>query len=184
MSQTNGKKTTLSAVYQISDKFTSAHHFNTYCKNITTSNTPGPSAGEKFRSNRAIITSAKSNPENAPQNVIFSPPWGGVVVTRHEHPNVEKFLIIDAGKWLAYEWHAEKIETLKVEEGFGALIYTPDAKNPDSVNILELTPGVTITLQPHQKHSIIAINDLLVLEESVDSKGMDNDLNFDYHPSY
>lgn len=170
--------------FPVPKAFTSDGQFNSYCKNITTLGAIGPSAGRDFDLYRAKISTAKANPDTAPKAVIFSPPWGGVVVTQHVHPAVEKFLVIDAGKWLAYEWHAEKVETLEVREGFGLLIYTPDPKNLENIETYELIPGVKITLQPEQRHCIIAINDLLVFESSLDPKGMDLDLNFQHTPVY
>ena len=56
---------------------------------------------------------------------VISTPWGGVDILTYEHPHVEKFLVVRAGKFLAFERHEEKIETLLVEEGIGVLVYRP-----------------------------------------------------------
>src|SRR5690349_13764538 len=40
--------------------------------------------------------------------------WGGVVVTQHEHPRVEKYLVVRKGGYLALEMHEQKDEQLEV----------------------------------------------------------------------
>src|SRR4051812_37841829 len=49
--------------------------------------------------------------------------WGGVVITMHEHPCVEKFLVIRQGGYLALEKHERKDERLEVREGAGLLLW-------------------------------------------------------------
>src|SRR6266513_776093 len=44
---------------------------------------------------------------------IIQTPWGGVVITMHEHPRVEKYLVIRQGGYLALETHEEKDERLE-----------------------------------------------------------------------
>ena len=53
--------------------------------------------------------------ERRSQNVIKTG-WGGVVITLHEHPRVEKFLVIRESGYLALEMHEQKDERLEVRE--------------------------------------------------------------------
>ena len=55
--------------------------------------------------------------------------WGGVVITLHEHPRVEKYLVVRKGGYLALEMHEQKDEQLEVREG------APNGKSG------EVTPG-------------------------------------------
>lgn len=170
-------QTTIATTATLPDSFSSAEEFNAYCRKIAHSSHSDPAAGEQFRANRAIIADSNGTQEN-----VISTPWGGVVITFRNDPKVEKFLVVEAGKWLAFEKHAEKVETLEVHEGSGLLIYHP--QDQSKLASLELKPGASITLQPGQEHCIIAISDLLVFEKSMDYKGMDKDLVFIYMPSY
>src|SRR5258708_15658796 len=49
-------------------------------------------------------------------------PWGGVVIVLHEHPRVEKYLVIRQGGYLALEMHEQKDEHLAVQEGAGLIL--------------------------------------------------------------
>jgi len=106
--------------------------------------------------------------------------WGGVHVLSYEHPQVEKFLAIDKERFLAFEMHAEKIETLVGEEGYGVLVYRCESSGQLKAETIE--PGWTRTLQPGQEHTIIALSNLLVRERSTDPRGMDQDLIFIFTP--
>ena len=53
---------------------------------------------------------------------VIKTDWGGVVVTLHEHPRVEKFLVIREGGYLALEMHEQKDERLEVKEGAGLIL--------------------------------------------------------------
>ncbi len=103
-------------------------------------------------------------------------PWGGVHITTHTPPNIEKYLAIKAGGYLHFETHAEKQEALEVHEGAGVLLYREAPNKP--LRMLVLTPGVTAQFSPGQEHSIIGTEDLLVFERSTDPRGMDKDLIF------
>jgi hypothetical protein len=48
---------------------------------------------------------------------VIKTSWGGVVVTLHEHPRVEKFLVVKAGGYLALEKHEQKDEHLEMKAG-------------------------------------------------------------------
>ena len=49
---------------------------------------------------------------------VIKTDWGGVVITLHEHPRVEKFLVIREGGYLALEMHEQKDERLEVLDLF------------------------------------------------------------------
>ena len=113
--------------------------------------------------------------------MVIKTGWGGVDIVSYDHPNVEKFLVVESGKFLAFEKHDEKLETLIGEEGLGVLVYRPEGS--DSLKAEFIQPGWTRTLQPGQEHTIIALSNLLVRETSIDPKGMDKDRIFLYMPS-
>jgi hypothetical protein len=113
-------------------------------------------------------------------NQVIQTSWGGVVVTRHQHPDVEKFLVIRQGKFLALEKHAEKDETLEVKEGGGILLLRDGCEQTLAVH--ELQPGDTFHFKPHAEHCVIGTEDLLLFERSTDPLGMDRDLLFIYTP--
>ncbi len=106
--------------------------------------------------------------------------WGGVVVTLHEHPRVEKFLVIRQGGYLALEKHEQKDEHLEVREGAGLLLWREQAGQPLAVEALE--PGAEFHFVPGVEHCIIGTENLLIFERSLDPKGMDQDLIFLYEP--
>lgn len=106
--------------------------------------------------------------------------WGGVVVTLHEHPRVEKFLMIRQGRYLALEMHEQKDERLEVMEGAGLIIWRRLAGQPLAVQAV--ATGDEFHLEPGKEHCLIGTEDLLVFERSLDPKGMDQDLIFIYEP--
>ena len=106
--------------------------------------------------------------------------WGGVVITLHEHPRVEKYLVVRQGRYLALEMHEQKDERLEVREGTGLILWR--LPNEQSLTVQVLQPGAECHFQPGMEHCIIGAEDLLVLERSVDPKGMDQDLIFIYEP--
>ena len=106
--------------------------------------------------------------------------WGGVVVTLHEHPRVEKFLVIHQGGYLALETHTQKDERLEVKEGAGLILWRSTAGKPLTVEAL--APRAEFHFEPGMEHSLIGTENLLVFERSVDPKGMDQDLIFIYEP--
>jgi mannose-6-phosphate isomerase-like protein (cupin superfamily) len=113
------------------------------------------------------------------QNVIETG-WGGVVITLHEHPRVEKFLVIRRDGYLALEMHEEKDERLEVKEGAGLILWRKP--NERSLTVEVLKPGAEFHLKPGTEHCLIGTENLLVFERSVDPKGMDQDLIFIYEP--
>jgi mannose-6-phosphate isomerase-like protein (cupin superfamily) len=117
--------------------------------------------------------------ERRSQNVIKTA-WGGVVITLHEHPRVEKFLVIRQGGYLALEMHEEKDEHLEVREGAGLILWRRSDERLLRVEVLK--PLSEFHLEPGVEHCLIATENLLVFERSVDPKGMDQDLIFIYEP--
>lgn len=106
--------------------------------------------------------------------------WGGVVITLHEHPRVEKYLVIRQGGFLALEMHEQKDEHLRVEEGAGLILWR---SAPGAALLVEaLLPGKTFHFAPGREHCLIGSENLLVFEQSRDPKGMDQDLIFIYEP--
>jgi mannose-6-phosphate isomerase-like protein (cupin superfamily) len=111
---------------------------------------------------------------------VMETSWGGVVITEHQHPRVEKWLVIRAGGYLALEMHEQKHEHLEVTEGAGLILWRRLAHQALAVQIL--APGAQFDLAPGQEHCLIGTENLLVFERSVDPKGMDQDLIFIYEP--
>src|SRR5216110_1803035 len=106
--------------------------------------------------------------------------WGGVVITLHEHPRVEKYLVVRKGGHLALEMHEQKDERLEIREGAGLIVWRP--ANARALTVEVLRPGAEFHFQPGLEHCIIGAEDLLVFERSIDPKGMDQDLIFIYEP--
>ena len=113
-------------------------------------------------------------------NQVIPTSWGGVVVTRHQHPEVEKYLVIRQGGYLALEKHAEKDEHMEVKEGAGILLWRDTRDSPLAVH--ELHAGDKFHFKPGMEHCIIGTEDLLIFERSTDPLGMDQDLIFIYTP--
>jgi hypothetical protein len=107
--------------------------------------------------------------------------WGGVVIERHEPPEVEKYLVVRKGGYLALEMHELKDERLEVREGAGVLLWRREGCRPLGVQALQ--PGQRFHFRPGVEHCIVATEDLLVFERSTDPKGMDQDLIFLYEPA-
>ncbi len=118
--------------------------------------------------------------ERRSQSVIQTG-WGGVVITLHEPPKVEKFLVIREGGYLALEMHEEKDERLEVREGAGLILWR--RPNEQSLIVEILKPGSKFHLKPGMEHCLIGTENLLVFERSIDPKGMDQDLIFIYEPA-
>ena len=106
--------------------------------------------------------------------------WGGVAITLHQHPKVEKYLVIRQGGYLALEMHEQKEERLEVREGAGLVLWRPAEKQSLTVEVLK--PGAEFHFAPGMQHCLIGTEDLLVFERSTDPKGMDQDLIFIYEP--
>lgn len=111
---------------------------------------------------------------------VIKTSWGGVVITLHEHPRVEKFLVIREAAYLALEMHEQKDERLEVREGAGLILWRRPNERALTVEVLEA--GAEFHLVPGLEHCVIGTEKLLVFERSVDPKGMDQDLIFIYEP--
>jgi mannose-6-phosphate isomerase-like protein (cupin superfamily) len=107
-------------------------------------------------------------------------PWGGVLIVLHEHPRVEKYLVIRQGGYLALEMHEQKDEHLEVREGAGLILSRRAGDQPLTVEAL--APGDRFHFEAGMEHCLIGTENLLVFERSVDPKGMDKDLVFIYEP--
>ena len=111
---------------------------------------------------------------------IIQTPWGGVVIVLHEHPRVEKYLVVRQGGYLALEMHEQKDEHLLVQEGAGLILSRSAANQPLTVEAL--APGNRFHFEPGMEYCLLGPENLLVFERSVDPKGMDQDLVFIYEP--
>ncbi len=113
-------------------------------------------------------------------DAVIKTGWGGVVITRHEHPEVEKYLVVRRDGYLALEKHELKDERLEVREGAGMFLW----RQPDDevLTVEALGPGAEFHLRPGMEHCLIGTENLLVFERSTDPKGMDQDLIFIYEP--
>jgi mannose-6-phosphate isomerase-like protein (cupin superfamily) len=157
------------------EKISSASEFNSLCKILisalkTSGQKQGPNT--KFAELSAQISENGAN--------IIQTPWGGVVIKIHEHPHVEKYLVVNAGKYLAFEKHEKKVEQIEVQEGRGIIIYRKTPASPLIVGFIK--PGSKLNFPPGHEHCIIAIEPLVAYEISEDYKGMDQDLIFIYLP--
>ncbi len=106
--------------------------------------------------------------------------WGGVSIVRHEHPLVEKYLVIRQGGYLALEKHEQKDEHLEAMEGAGLILHRREAGAALEVEAIE--PGARFHLSPGREHCLVGAENLLVFERSTDPKGMDRDLVFIFTP--
>jgi len=111
---------------------------------------------------------------------VIKTDWGGVVVTLHEPPRVEKFLVIREGDYLALEMHEQKDERLEVKEGAGLILWRRPKER--TLTAEPLRSGSKFHFKPSVEHCLIGTEKLLVFERSVDPKGMDQDLIFIYEP--
>lgn len=162
--------------------FQSESEFNLYCQNAISCWRVSQDLSSLGESERLVEHSTSFVDElklieNGGPDVIPTP-WGGVTIKKHLPPLVEKYLVVRSGKYLNFEKHEEKIETLEVIEGYGELVYRP--LQSTSLLPTRVSPGFKITLEPGQEHCLIAFTNLLVFESSLDHKGMDNDLIFIY----
>ena len=110
----------------------------------------------------------------------FVTSWGGVVVTKWDHPRVEKFLVLRAGNYFALEKHEEKDEHLRVRQGAGLLLSRRALGEP--LTVQALAPENRFHFRPGMEHCIIGTDNMLLFERSIDPKGMDQDLVFIYEP--
>src|ERR1700675_3244616 len=84
---------------------------------------------------------------------VIKTDWGGVVVTLHEHPRVEKFLVIREGGYLALEAHEQKDERREEKEGAGLMLWRRAARQPLTAQVL--APGDKFHFKPGREHCLI-----------------------------
>lgn len=139
-------------------------------------------AQEPPRVSSPLFDQLMSKIESDSQSDVISTSWGGVVIESLSNNDTEvtKNLVVKQGKYLAFEKHSQKVETLSWKEGLGVLVYRP--REGGALRTAEIKEGFSITLAPGQEHTIIARSNLVVWEESTDPLGMDNDLIFIYEP--
>lgn len=102
--------------------------------------------------------------------------WGGVSISVYEPPFIEKYLVIKKGGVLALEFHTEKDELLRVDEGAGLMLSSHNS--PEVLSASLLVAGSAVHLSPGIVHSVIGLQNLLIFERSKDPLGMDQDLHF------
>jgi len=151
--------------------------FNQYCR--TACHSWDKQFGHGIGTTTDTFSSLLTQIDQGGEDVIQTP-WGGVVITLHEHPKVEKYLVIRKGGYLALEMHAEKDEHLEVREGAGLILSRSSTGQP--LVVQALAPGDKFHFEPGMEHCIIGTENLLVFERSTDPKGMDQDLIFIYEP--
>jgi mannose-6-phosphate isomerase-like protein (cupin superfamily) len=158
----------------------STESFNRVCKeliNAWTDSVPAHGVGRATETFASLLAELQSNSGDH----LIKTGWGGVVIETHEHPHVEKYLVIEQGGYLALEKHERKEETLFVREGAGLILHRADSRSPLSLEVLK--DGKEIYLAPGMEHCVIGVQDLLLFEISEDYKGMDQDLIFLYEPA-
>ena len=149
--------------------------FNLFCRNAIS--LWSEHVNEKFalvQFQHYLAKAATSSPSSIPTS------WGGVYILRHEHPEVEKFLVVKGGCYLAFEKHERKEEELLVKEGAGLLLYRKAGSA--GVRVLPLCPDTSCAFLPGEEHCVVGCQELLILEKSKDYKGMDKDLVFIFTP--
>ena len=171
------KFATLASSLSTQSRIDSQDAFNRYCRKACL-------LWSEHFSNRPIGTTTLF-PElldriNRGDDGTIQTPWGGVLIVLHEHPRVEKYLVIRQGGYLALEMHEQKDEHLEVREGAGLILSRRAADQPLTVE--GLAPGDRFHFEPGMEHCLIGTENLLVFERSVDPKGMDKDLVFIYEP--
>ena len=150
--------------------------FNSACREIARRSTTSPyREGEEGASFSKLLSRIEEEGDGT-----IKTGWGGVVIEKHEHPLVEKYLVVRAQHFLAFEKHDLKEESLFPQSGSGVLLHKRAGE--DIVRVLHLTPGEQFDIVPGEEHCIIAGSDLVVFERSLDHKGMDQDLIFLFTP--
>ena len=173
----DSKSATIAASLSTQSRIDSRDAFNRYCRKACLlwserfSHTP---VGKS-----AFFTELLDRIDRRGDGTIQTP-WGGVVVVLHEHPRVEKYLVIRQSGYLALEMHEQKDEHLEVKEGAGLILSRHASDQPLTVEAL--TPGDRFHFEPGMEHCLIGTENLLVFERSTDPKGMDQDLVFIYEP--
>lgn len=112
-----------------------------------------------------------------PECLIVEKPWGSEVVWAQNETYVGKILRVNAGKRLSLQYHDRKLETQCLLSGRAVLI----VEDGDGVlRELEMETGKGYTIQPFQRHRLVALSDVTVLEVSTPEVGNTFRLEDDY----
>ena len=104
-------------------------------------------------------------------------PWGWETLWAETPHYVGKILHIYAGKRLSLQYHDQKLETQCLLSG-QAMLVIGDADEP--LQQVDMEPGKGYTIQPFQRHRLIAITDADILEVSTPETGTTFRLDDDY----
>ena len=104
-------------------------------------------------------------------------PWGWETLWAETPHYVGKILHIYAGKRLSLQYHDQKLETQCLLSG-QAMLVSGDADEP--LQQVDMEPGKGYTIQPFQRHRLIAITDADILEVSTPETGTTFRLDDDY----
>ena len=161
------------------DRISTQEEFNSFCQTACARwEKTGLSDTEKFESDfQRKLQVLDTDPH---VDRIIETAWGRVVVTNYVHPEVEKFLVVKEGSYLALEKHREKNESLEVREGVGLLL---SRSGSGPLCARRVAPGDTSSFAPGEEHCLIGLENLLIFERSTDPKGMDQDLIFIFEPN-
>ena len=127
-----------------------ALHFNRYCQEACRLWNKHFSDGVGKTS---TLFSALLDRVDEGKGEVIKTSWGGVAIELHEHPRVEKYLVIRKGGYLALETHEQKDERLEVKEGAGLILSRGAADQPLTVEAL--APGDQFHFEPGMEHCII-----------------------------
>lgn len=97
--------------------------------------------------------------------------WGGVTLKKVdvEKDFIRKLLVINRLGILGFEIHRQKLEKLRVIEGFCLVVYSNHAKNGWKQGMITLKaagPGDKFVFQPNDEHGIIALTNCVIEESS------------------
>ena len=104
-------------------------------------------------------------------------PWGWEIVWAHTPHYCGKILHINAGKRTSLQYHDQKLETLCLLSG-RALLIVEDTEG--TLCEIEMEPGKGYTIQPNQRHRLVAIEDAEIAEASTPETGTTLRLEDDY----
>jgi len=156
--------------------FDSEISFNVFCKKVIqvwNKHVHEISSSAKFDYYRHQILSENEK--------TIATSWGGVVLDEVIVPRIKKFLVVDKSKYLSLEIHEEKEEKITIVSGVGLLLRKKLKKG--ELEAILLQTGDEVEFAPLIEHCVIGLENLLIYENSLDHKGMDQDLIFIYQPS-
>jgi len=118
---------------------------------------------------------------------IIDKPWGRERILEANDKYAFKILEVDPGKRLSLQYHERKHETMYCLYGRGKLVV-------DS-NVIDLVPGVHVTILPTQVHRLVADDNSPVVIMEASSPELDDvvrleddynrdDDDFNFHPTY